>query len=105
MTNTTSPNWNVRIERQGMYPCRVEFAVYDDKDEPEIGYADDLALAVALGSAIKAVTPGDEQPWRLAVVVNLLDWLDKYDGSPELAQIASKAREVWRDLSPGAEAN
>lgn len=35
---------------------------------------------------------------RLAVVVNLLDWLASYDGSPELDAIAAKAKEVFDAL-------
>ena len=98
----SNDRWTVTIEREGRNQCEVTFTEYDGGEEAEKdaerGYATDVALAVALGQAIKAVSPGDEQPWRLAVVVNLLDWLAKFDGSPELGAIADKAKEVFDAL-------
>lgn len=96
----SNDRWTVTIERDGREQCEVGFTTYDggDDGQAERGYATDVALAVAIGQAIKAVTPADEQPWRLAVVVNLIDWLSKFDGGPEFGEIAQKAREVFDAL-------
>jgi hypothetical protein len=99
----SNDRWTVTIEREGKSEMSASFTEYDggDDQEPEAGYPCDVALAAALGQAIKAASPGDEDPWRLAVVVNLLNWLEKFDGSPELAEIADKAKEVFGMLDDG----
>jgi len=96
----SNDRWTVTIEREGQIQCEVSFTQYNggDDGQAEFGYGTDLALAVALGQAIKAVSPGDENPWRLAVVVNLLDWLSKFDGSQELGAVAEKAKETFNAL-------
>ena len=88
--------WTVTIKRDGGNECTVSFTICDG-NKAERGCPHDAALAAAIGAGIKAVTPSDE-PWRIAVVVNLLDWLSSYDGSPEMEEIAQKAREVFDAL-------
>lgn len=93
--------WLVLLQRKSERPISVEFAEAYDKngDSAEYGYEDDFVLGSLIGMAIKAVTPGDDQPWRLAVVCNLLDYLGRFDASPEMVRLQKAAREVWESLS------
>jgi hypothetical protein len=99
---TPPPSWTVAITRNdGEMPSHVAFTVPDGPDggQPSFGDPTDWALAAAIGCALKAVSPTDESPWRLAVVCNLLAWLDAFSGGPEMKRLVDAAREVWDSLS------
>jgi hypothetical protein len=74
------PKWTVTIEHHDTdEPCKVQFTTsYDDKamGDARFGYPCDEALGFAIGEAMRGVSRGDEDPWLLATMLNLMFYVD-----------------------------
>lgn len=106
-----NPNrWTVTIRRDGKNEAEVTVVERDVPDEnTQFGYGTDLALAHALGHALRAHAMHEENPWLLATVACLLEYLAVWGRGPEWNALYQAAKGIFAmldkdnegDLKPG----